>query len=822
MIGDTMFTFVLLYSVLFVVQLRSESINIVGKDCKLTDPIYKNTFDLTPLRTTFNYTQVLTKTDYVSFNICGDILPKCNNLTHVAACFSKNGSEHVMGTQSEPTLTDGRIYFNYTGDKCETNPSKKYNLQIIFICDYSNPILEPITSNEYSEDDCSLHVFMRTSHVCLPLPKEIESNNCSVTDDKNHNFNLMALSQYNNRIPIDDNRTFVINVCKSVLYGHNDMCPPGSSICLQNNNESNLSKKFVNYGSTVANPTYENGNLFMHFTSMEKCNETHYISSHINFNCDTSIEIGHPEYLGERGCEHRFVWNTQLACSNSVEPCVAIDTNTGFKFNLTSLSGAEHTVKHDNKTYTFGICNMAKTCKDKNGICEKDDKGQTTSLGMYNDHLKYNQTGSPYLFYVGGDVCVKPSRQWTTKIEFLCGKDGDTGPVMVENTDCEVVIQYKTELVCQKEINCRTYNHSSDSEIDLSSLISTTVNYLAEVNETLKSTEGPPILHYLNVCRPLVPQFGLSCPGGSSACRAVNSSTTPTSELGLGYPDISLTVVKSRVHLKYLRGSACPQDPATQLSSVIQFYCDPAAGRGKPILQENMHDCHYVYEWGTNVMCPSHLLKLTTDKCDVFNDQLNATLNLKQITDNGTVTVKRESKSFDLNICANNRKVETDYAQGTVKVFFDGGRCTPEDPYSVELNFVCREAENRLAPTFTDSCGLVLIRETPLICPLLGITINPTDDSTKPDTTDTDANGEHTVDTKIPAWGAVLLTLTILLVFGGSIYMAANSNRRAKVISLFRRRNVSVQYSRVRSDEEASLLLPQPGSLSDSDDDLLA
>lgn len=557
----------------------------------------------------------------------------------------------------------------------------------------------------------------------------------------------------------------------------------------------------------------------MHFTSTEKCNETHYISSHINFNCDTSIEIGHPEYLGDRGCEQRFVWNTELACSNSVEPCIATDVNTGFKFNLTSLAGTEHTVKHDNKTYAFGICNMAKTCKDKNGICEKGDNGSTTSLGIYNDHLKYEQTGSPYLLYVGGDVCSKPSRQWTTKIEFLCGKDGETGPVMVENTDCEVVIQYKTELVCQKEINCRTYNHSSDSEIDLSSLISTTVNYLAEVNETLKSSEAPPVLHYLNVCRPLVPQYGLSCPGGSSACRAVNTSKTPTSELSLGYPDISLTVVKSRVHLKYLRGSACPQDPITQLSSVVQFYCDPAAGRGKPILQEIQHDCHYVYEWGTNVMCPSHLLKLTADKCDVFNDQLNATLNLKQITDNGTVTVKRESESFDLNICAKNRKVETDYAQGTVKVFFDGGRCTPEDSYSVELNFVCREAENRLAPIFTDSCGLVLIRETPLICPLLGITINPTDDSTKPDTTDTDANGEHTG--KIPAWGAVLLTLAILLVFGGSIYMATNSNRRAKVISLFRRRNVSVQYSRVRSDEEASLLLPQPGSLSDSDDDLL-
>lgn len=81
------------------------------------------------------------------------------------------------------------------------------------------------------------------------------------------------------------------------------------------------------------------------------------------------------------------------------------------------------------------------------------------------------------------------------------------------------------------------------------------------------------------MCRPLVPQYGLSCPGGTAACRALNSSTTPTSELGLGFPDISLTVVKSRAHLKYLRGSICPKDSDTELSSVIEFFCDPSAGR---------------------------------------------------------------------------------------------------------------------------------------------------------------------------------------------------------------------------------------------------
>lgn len=71
--------------------------NIVGKDCKLTDPIYNNTFDLTPLRNALKFTQKLSGTDYVNFNVCGDIVPNCNGLSHVAACYSQNGTEHVMG-----------------------------------------------------------------------------------------------------------------------------------------------------------------------------------------------------------------------------------------------------------------------------------------------------------------------------------------------------------------------------------------------------------------------------------------------------------------------------------------------------------------------------------------------------------------------------------------------------------------------------------------------------------------------------------------------------------------------------------------------------
>lgn len=51
----------------------------------------------------------------------------------------------------------------------------------------------------------------------------------------------------------------------------------------------------------------------------------------------------------------------------------------------------------------------------------------------------------------------------------------------------------------------------------------------------------------------------------------------------LGYPGASLTIVKtgaeSRPTLKYLKGDVCPHDSKAYLSTQIEFYCEPKAGK---------------------------------------------------------------------------------------------------------------------------------------------------------------------------------------------------------------------------------------------------
>lgn len=102
----------------------------------------------------------------------------------------------------------------------------------------------------------------------------------------------MPLSGYNHKIPLKNNTELLINICKPTLYGHNEICPPNTSICFDQKSETNVKKRFKNYGTTVTDPTYENGELFMKFTSPEKCDGSDKnITSIINFDCDERIQV---------------------------------------------------------------------------------------------------------------------------------------------------------------------------------------------------------------------------------------------------------------------------------------------------------------------------------------------------------------------------------------------------------------------------------------------------------------------------------------------------------------------------------------------------
>lgn len=61
--------------------------------------------------------------------------------------------------------------------------------------------------------------------------------------------------------------------------------------------------------------------------------------------------------------------------------------------------------------------------------------------------------------------------------------------------------------------------------------------------------------------------------------------------------------------------------------------------QGVPVLQEIEHDCNYKFEWATNILCPTHEIDFSIEKCEIFNKNTNVTLELRQITVDGKITV---------------------------------------------------------------------------------------------------------------------------------------------------------------------------------------
>lgn len=801
--------------------------DIYGEDCILIEPIYNHKFDFRPLKSDLGHALKNEKGDLFEFNVCGSLTKHCNNNPNAKACFTKGNKQFVLGTEHKLVYNNGKRYFYYSGGEQCSN-GKNYSLTLNLLCDYTMDV-QPFLIEPFADGECSFYVRWETEHACLPAPDNLKSNTCTVEDkENNHVFNLMPLSDSNQWVLDRNGSFFIINVCKPVLYGENAMCPAESGICFVNNNIGDIKQKFQNFGTAQPNPIIENGQLMMKFPSPVKCNTKENMTSVIYFNCDPEIKLGIPDFMGKKGCNYKFSWQTSLAC-NKVQPCVAYHPISGIPFDLNALANKQYSVKFNDKEYLFGICSSAGSpCLDNAGACETSN-GQTTSLGTSTDHLNFNGTYAPYLLYQSGAVCQDKNQKWSTKIEFVCASKGMTaGPKIIENTNCQVVIHFVTELACQEQISCKVESYEEKLKIDLTPLISTSSNYIAEVSENLKLSNKTSYKFFLNVCRPLVPQYGLSCPAGSAACKTVMGTSTPEQEQSLGYADVSLTLIESsRAQLKYLRGSKCPADESTPMSSTIEFVCDIKSGKGNPILKSIIDKCHYQFYWSTSIMCSSHQCTFDANTCDIINEQINERFNIKssKFAPDGKIVIKSNPNALAINICGSNRKAVMDYAQSTVKVFFDAdGPCGIDGSISVEMRLVCSETEHRSSSSDAQSCSLVLTQETPEVCPLLGLSV-PTTQPTSSTTERTDVTDNSKKETdynksKMVTTAVAIITVAMILAIGTSI-VCRDPVKRNRITRLFRRKYPAVQYSRVNSTEEANLLLPQQGNLTDSDEELL-
>ncbi|XP_017092786.2 cation-independent mannose-6-phosphate receptor isoform X1 [Drosophila bipectinata] len=870
----------------------ADQLDFSTQECKLKEPIYGSTFDFNGLHSDLAHVieSPSNGNDKFDFNLCGNLTKTCNGESNVAACLKKNGKEYILGRQHELHYKDGKMYFKYKGGaKCEngTKENPNYQLHLILSCDYTVDV-QPIHITPYSDEACSYYITYETPLACLSIPDAQQSNSCSVKDPKSDlTFDLMPLSDNNYRTSNRQNQFFLINVCKPVLYGQNSMCPPGSSICLFDPKETDFKKRFTNLGNSQSRPVVENGQLLLRHESPTPCahNSSVNYTSVIYFSCDKEIRNAHPEFsgLGADSCTYLFNFATPLACKD-LKPCTAF-TSTNQHLDLSSLSTKPaHTLNKDGRNYTVAVCaNAGNPCQENGGACYEQNS-TTISLGNSNSQLRFNQSGSLYLLYENGAECPTPTgnKRWSTKIEFVCANNAtkdnasagntDTEALkIIEDSNCQLLIQYQTPLACREPIRCQAsiyvdhttdgLGSSGDELIDLTPLISASDNYEARVElpASMEHLVPKSTKFFLNVCRPLVPKYQLGCAGGSAACMAkVAANGAPEEERSMGFPLVSLSRRnRTSAELLYVKGDPCPMDNKTDLSTRILFNCNMRAGRGQPVLR-SIEDCAYDFEWETNVFCPPHECTFNAETCDLVHDELGQHFNFKSapFTKDGKIEVDYNATKMSVNICGEHRKAMTDYSQALVNIFFrhESPNCGKEGTMNVQIRLICSNQTTTSSTISSDQqCNLLYVQRTPSICQFLSLaesqhdpnnggtstssststttstsTAKPAGKPTKATTSTTPSTPTTGADPAATPIGpsasvgrilAAILSVTFVVTCLG--LFAFSPARRQRVRRFFRRSNSAVRYSRVQSNEEANLLLEPNGEFTESDDDML-
>lgn len=565
---------------------------------------------------------------------------------------------------------DGRLSFNYTGEKC--NNSSNYTLTLLLQCDYSGNVHNNV--GVFSHDgSCAKIIVMHVKEACLPKSESFVNTKCYLNVGEGETINFHSLRNENHETSMTaDGKTFFIAICDPILYGHNTACEAGTSICQFDSKASGI-ERYKNIGSMTQDFTYDKGHPELKFLTTETCatNSSRKYESHIIFSCDPLEKNGHPKYAGLSDCLHTFFWETSEACIEKKSFCKTMNTETGETHDFSSLSGIQFEAINTNNSeekILFSICSEAKDpCLKGSGSCIlKNTNNQTTEAGIVNSDLKMDGNNF-YLLYQSSSICKKQGQFYSTKIYFICADDAhDEGAVTVED-GCDIVIHYKTLLAC-KQKSCVA--RKIDGRLfDLSPLIDFDGNYVAKVDKhNLPGEASDQIQYVLNVCRPLNSIYSLNCRGSSGACRTVlDKNGKHEQELSLGHSDFIMQATSdNKVLMKYFNGAACPKDPTENITTKITFLCDENVGHGHPILQ-SISQCEYSFDFPTNILCDEQLLSMSNN-CSLVNNKTSVSMDLKLFANDGVYNVNGRK----IDICGDREdKFHTIvYSQSLVRIEF--------------------------------------------------------------------------------------------------------------------------------------------------------
>ncbi|XP_055946152.1 cation-independent mannose-6-phosphate receptor-like isoform X1 [Argiope bruennichi] len=586
-----------------------------GNDCKVREPQFGYTFDLNPLKSKNNNYNITVKDYKYYFNVCDKLNSFNNECMNSSVCQTKPSDEKFFKSLGLPNdklmYRKGVITLEYNSGSGDCHGKYNRSTYITFTCDHESKDRDGPEFIAESED-CTYSFEWPTIHACPPF----DVVECSVIDNdgRTYDFSQLSLvkSNYLIKNPFSNNKTFVLNLCRSVVHTPDSLCPYTAASCLVDNSGASES---ISLGRVNQGPYFDGNKIKIKYTSGDQCNEEKTSTSRfwetvIEFNCSPHVTESEPQFVGKDGCTYYFDWDVAFACSEiepvrNMEDCTVEDPITGFVYNLTALSNhgvfKTETAKHQ---YYLNICksNGTTPCGTGVGVCQEEIVGQKRSwkAGQPNSKLQYIRDVL-VLNYTNGDLCHNGLFQRNSIIEFHCGSGIGEPRFLFESTGCTYYFSWKTELACQNSMHMHCAITNGSQYYDLSSLAET-------YHVASSSIANDDAEYYVSVCKPLpLMVHNNHCPPGAGICRVTQHGSSAKFGESLGKPEIPPFVdFMDKGTIIYTNGSSCKSRPEESLRSRIIFLCSSEAGMGEPVLTlADGNECIYIFEWRTSLVCPS-------------------------------------------------------------------------------------------------------------------------------------------------------------------------------------------------------------------------
>eukprot|EP00911_Craspedida_sp_UC1_P002414 UC1_evm2s1801 len=619
-------------------------------------------------------------------NVCRSLVPKKDGSADcpadAGACLQTADGDHVsLGKVAPPVvLPSGQLALKLTnGGSCPdaTATGTTASATIALICDRSGrstapALLEVTESCEYAMEwrtaaACSLEDGSTTKAPAASAPV-LPTSACVFTDKLGNKYDLTALSHhdYTGTAPntADDGTpySYTMRPC-----AHVTSCGGKSQVgaC------QSKGTRHWSMGKFVQAPVVEGGALRMRFRNGDTCHGKYKRSAEVTFVCDSDAGEGAPAFVAETDeCIYEFEWKTSHACPVSVSApvdCFIRNPRTGAEYDLTVLTKtgtqkpwlALDTQKEDQRgkyEFLLNVCGpLTSTLTGQAlGPCA-GAAGCQTWPDKTHDPMPIGHAVNEPVVRDSGDIVLRytlpeASKQLchgayhrSTSITFSC-KPGTRGePVYLgESEECEYKFAWETSAACDIS------NRTRGSGCKVRDPVTGVAYDLTPLANRRQQVRAGKYTYALGVCRDLDDDCAGFGDGRVGACQSAGSQS-----YAIGTATDAPVIFDGRLRLEYTDGAVCHKGTGKEArrSAVIQFECDPKAGKGQPEFLWESDKCTYFFKWVTSFACGA-----TPDaECltaDVHGNEYDLSpLTLTKGNWEVLDELKRDSHRYYINVC---------------------------------------------------------------------------------------------------------------------------------------------------------------------------